>query len=308
VTQLPSGFLRRGITLIDSPGVLSGEKQRVDRGYDFPAVTQHLAERADRILLLFDCSKLDISDEFKDVVRSLDMQHDKVRCLLNKADLVEPDELFRVYGALLWSLGKVVDSPEVPRVFVTSMREGPYRSSADPSNFGLFDRERAALLHELHDLPRDGLVRRINETAKRWRAVRTHATLCSALASQFGVIGFREKRQAQLLEELEQTYFSLAKQHQLNAADFPNPHRFRRLVASLGTKMWHWQPISDEELSAVDREVCERVRALLDVASAQGLGGDVPAEGEGRGGADGAGRDEHLAAASGLGSGRSTSA
>ena len=64
VTQVPSELLR-GLTLVDSPGVLSGEKQRVDRGYDFPAVTQHLAERADRIILLFDCSKLDISDEFK---------------------------------------------------------------------------------------------------------------------------------------------------------------------------------------------------------------------------------------------------
>lgn len=40
-------------------------------------------------------------------MRSLDGQHDKVRCLLNKADVVDADELFRVYGALLWSLGKV---------------------------------------------------------------------------------------------------------------------------------------------------------------------------------------------------------
>ena len=58
--------------------------------------------------MLFDCSKLDISDEFEEVVKSLDGNHDKVRCLLNKADQVDPQELFRVYGALLWSLGKVV--------------------------------------------------------------------------------------------------------------------------------------------------------------------------------------------------------
>ena len=58
-------------------------------------------------------TKLDISDEFREVVRALDGQHDKVRCLLNKADAVDADELFRVYGALMWSLGKVVNTPEV---------------------------------------------------------------------------------------------------------------------------------------------------------------------------------------------------
>lgn len=67
-------------------GVLSGEKQRVARGYDFVNVCHWFAERADLILLLFDAHKLDISDEFKAVIERLKGQDDKIRVILNKAD------------------------------------------------------------------------------------------------------------------------------------------------------------------------------------------------------------------------------
>ena len=48
-------------------GVLSGEKQRVERTYDFIQVCGWFAARCDLILLLFDPYKLDISDKFKAV-------------------------------------------------------------------------------------------------------------------------------------------------------------------------------------------------------------------------------------------------
>ncbi len=51
-------------------GVLSGEKQR-DRGYDYNGVVTWFAQHSDRILLLFDAYKLDLSDEFKDATRLL---------------------------------------------------------------------------------------------------------------------------------------------------------------------------------------------------------------------------------------------
>jgi GTPase SAR1 family protein len=94
--QMPCKLLEN-ITVIDTPGILSGEKQRIARGYDFTHVAKWFAERSDMILLLFDAHKLDISDEFQRVIEVLKGHDDKIRCILNKADQIDQQRLMRVY-------------------------------------------------------------------------------------------------------------------------------------------------------------------------------------------------------------------
>lgn len=77
------------------------------------------------------------------------------RCILNKADQIDRQKLMRVYGALMWSLGKVVKTPEVLRVYVGSFWNEPLRYD---DNKELFDLEQRDLMNDLKGLPRNRFV------------------------------------------------------------------------------------------------------------------------------------------------------
>ena len=43
----------KNITLVDTPGILSGQKQSIGRNYDYESVMRWFAERADLIIIMF---------------------------------------------------------------------------------------------------------------------------------------------------------------------------------------------------------------------------------------------------------------
>ncbi|OZJ06827.1 hypothetical protein BZG36_00069 [Bifiguratus adelaidae] len=226
VSQSPSPVLEN-MTIIDTPGILAGDKQRIERGYDFTAVTEWFAERADLVLLLFDSHKLDISNEFKMAIHGLRGKEEKVRCVLNKSDMVSPQELMRVYGAMMWSLGKVVQTPEVMRVYLGSFWiEKPVNSFDDQR--ALLEAEQRDLLRDMSDLPRNAAIRKINEIVKRARLAKVHALIIGHLKKEMPNMFGKKKKQANLLANLDKVFLKIQRINHLPPGDFPNAERFRQ--------------------------------------------------------------------------------
>mmetsp|Transcript_11539 Transcript_11539/g.28432 ORF Transcript_11539/g.28432 Transcript_11539/m.28432 type:complete len:554 (-) Transcript_11539:344-2005(-) len=256
-SELSSPILKK-ISLIDTPGVLAGEKQRVGRAYDFPRVVEWFSQRCDRILILFDAHKLDVSDEMKRVIEVL-KNNDNIRVILNKADQVSSQQLMRVYGALMWSLGKVFQRPEVLRVYIGSFWDEPYKNT---ENIPLFQREREDLLNDLRALPRNSTLRKINELVKRTRYAKVHAYICNHLRNQFGLF-YKKSKQESLLKGMLGEFKLVSKQHNLPPGDFPDVNRFRSSLENFD--IWKFPKLYAGQMDQLDKVLSKEIPALIKI-------------------------------------------
>ncbi|XP_076166341.1 EH domain-containing protein 1-like [Ptiloglossa arizonensis] len=218
----------KGISIVDTPGILSGEKQRVDRGYDFTGVLEWFAERVDRIILLFDAHKLDISDEFRRSIEALRGHDDKIRIVLNKADMIDHQQLMRVYGALMWSLGKVLQTPEVARVYIGSFWDQPLRYDV---NKRLFEDEEQDLFKDMQSLPKNATLRKLNDLIKRARLAKVHAYIISALKKLMPTMFGKSTKKKELIKNLGQIYDQIQKEQKISPGDFPDLKKMRECLA-----------------------------------------------------------------------------
>ena len=142
---------------------------------------------------------------------------DKIRIVLNKADSISTQQLMRVYGALMWSLGKVMNTPEVSRVYMGSFWDAPLQNTEQAE---LLQREEMDLLNDIMGLPQQAVMRQINELVKRARSVKVHAYIIHYLRKQIPYVGKREK-QKRLIGRLESEFQAAARRYGLPKGDFP---------------------------------------------------------------------------------------
>jgi EH domain-containing protein 1 len=249
------------VSIVDTPGVLSGEKQRIDRGYSFVNVCEWFASRSDVILLLFDPHKLDISDEFKAVISSLRGHDDKVRVVLNKADQVSAQQLMRVYGALMWSLGKVFMTPEVCKVYVGSFNDKPPVTTNNVLGEELFMKEHEALKKDLLDIPQRSCDRKVNEFVKRVRAALTHARIVTHLKKQMPAMMGHESKQKKLLGRIEEEFTKCVHEYTIARGDLPNPKRFRDIMKDM--EIWKFPKIDKKAMKALEEVLTVDIPAVM---------------------------------------------
>ncbi|XP_024631358.1 EH domain-containing protein 2 isoform X2 [Medicago truncatula] len=260
-SQMPHPLLDE-VTIVDTPGVLSGEKQRTQRSYDFTGVVSWFAAKCDVILLLFDPHKLDISDEFKRVISSLRGNEDKIRVVLNKSDQVDTQQLMRVYGALMWSLGKVLNTPEVARVYIGSFNDKPTNEGfADPLGKNLFEKEQNDLLADLLDIPKKACDRRINEFVKRARSAKIHAYIISHLKKEMPTMMGKAKAQQKLIDNLDNEFAKVKREYHLPPGDFPSVEHFREVLS--GYSIDKFEKLKPKMIQAIDDMLGYEIPELL---------------------------------------------
>jgi hypothetical protein len=190
----------------------------------------------------------------------LQPHHDKLRIVLNKADVLPNQTLMRVYGALLWSLAKVLDTPEVPKVHIGSYWNKPIHKNG-LSNTELFKLEEAELLSDLKGLPRTSAVRKINELVKRARLAKVHALLITKLRNDMPLLWGHKRTQDKLTEKLDEHYAKVAKAHGLAPGDFPAPARFRAGLDAF--ELSEFPSLSKRMLDVLDGALSRDIPALL---------------------------------------------
>jgi len=256
----------KSLTLVDTPGILAGEKQSISRGYDFTGVLRWFAERADRIILLFDAHKLDISDEFKTAIEAIKNQDDKIRIILNKADMMTHQQLMRVYGALMWSLSKILNTPEVARIYVGSFWNKPLQFDG---NRELFEAEQDDLVQDLRSLPRFATIRKMNDLIKRIRSLQVHGHIVNYLRREMPAIGKGGKKK-EIIRNLDKHFEIIQKEHGISNADMPDIESMKKKLEDMDFMKFPMQKKETEK--ALENVLSEDITRALQLLPSEELG------------------------------------
>lgn len=255
----------KSIIMVDSPGVLASEKQRIKRGYEFEDVARWFADRSDIVLLLFDVSKMTISDELRGVILAVKGNAQKIRIILNKADQVSSGQLMRIYGAMMWTLKEVIDTPEVVRVYIGSFWDEPL---VHDELRRLFESEENDIYTDLAELPRSVTLRKLNDVIKRTRLAKVHAYILDHLQKNLSTGSLccgRVAQQKAMVANLEAIFQDISYKNRLPRGDFPDVKEMQEM---LKTKDFSKFPrVNPKRLEVLDQMLSTDFPKLLQMIS-----------------------------------------
>ena len=169
-----------------------------------------------------------------------------MRIVLNKSDMLEPQQLFRIYGSLMWSLGKSISCPEAVRVYVGSFWDKPYQYQDWKE---LFEYEQSELFQDLKTLPQMSASRKINDFSKRIKLAKAHALVLSEIRRQMPSFSFfKDKKKQEIINGLDIIYNKIQRELDMCEGDFPDLKNMQEKL-----KILDWNKFRDVKKRDLDR-------------------------------------------------------
>jgi EH domain-containing protein 1 len=183
---------------------------------------------------------------------------EKIRIVLNKADMIDNQQLMRVYGALMWSLGKVLQTPEVARVYIGSFWDKPLNYD---SMRRLFELETQDLFKDLQSLPKNSALRKLNDLIKRARSAKVHAYIISELKEEMPAVFGKDSKKKELIKNLDKIYEKIHRVHGISPGDFPNIQKMREVLDQCDFKTF--KPLEKKLIDRVDTMMANDITQLM---------------------------------------------
>ena len=172
--------------------------------------------------------------------------------------MVDSQQLMRVYGALMWSLGKVLGTPEVARVYIGSFWSEPLHYD---TNRHLFELEEQDLFKDLQTLPRNAALRKLNDLIKRARLAKVHAYIISQLRKEMPTMFGKDSKKNALIKDLPRLYENIAREHNISPGDFPSVHRMQDVLQHHDFKAFH--SLKEKLVQTVDDMLANDIARLM---------------------------------------------
>ena len=124
--------------------------------------------------------------------------------------------------------------------------------------------EERDLMADLKALPRNNVVRKINELVKRVRIAKVHCYILSYLREQMPMLMGHSKTQKKLIADLPRVFRTVMKKHNLSPGDFPIIEDFQfKLSDQDFTKFHHArQKLIDDVESVLSQDFPRLMEAL----------------------------------------------